>query len=110
MSESLFPEYDPTRKYQGAFYPSGTTELAYRTTMIEGAMREDSVAKIAEAIERGWISAATRCFDGSTPIQYAQGRGFQRIAEYLIGLGWPTNVNAAPAAGPPATAKAPESP
>lgn len=99
MNNSLFPEYNEGQKYQGAFWPQGSTELAYRTIMIEGAMRDDSVPKITEAIERGWINADTRCFDGTTPIQYARSRGYPRIAAYLAGLGWP--AVAVPAAGRP---------
>lgn len=89
MSESLFAPYDPQQLYRGALWPSGGTEIAYRTKEIEIAMREDSVPKIKEAIALGWINRESRCFDGSSIVHYAILRGYPKVAKYLRAEGWP---------------------
>lgn len=89
MSQSLFPEFSPGRSYHGAFYPSGANELAYRTQMVNEAIIGDDWAKLAEAIERGWLTKECRAFDNSHVIDFCLTRGSKRCALELRALGWP---------------------
>jgi hypothetical protein len=89
MPESLFPPYDPQTLYRGALYPSGGTELAYRTQLVEQAIRADDANQIKEAIALGWLTKETRCFDNTHVVDYCDGRKATRCADYLRAEGWP---------------------
>lgn len=72
--ESLFEEFDPSKAY-GGYWPSGSTEHAYRAVMVERAIRTDDVAMLDECIRRGWLTPECLAFDNTHVVDYCDRRG-----------------------------------
>jgi len=86
--QDIFPAYDQALSY-GGYYPSGSTELAYRATMLDRAIRSDSVPQVEACIERGWLTPDCRALDNSHVVDYCDRRNARQVSAYLREKGWP---------------------
>lgn len=91
--DGLWPVMERGRGYQMGGGAMDCTGQGYRSTMIEMAIREDSVEKIQDAIKRGWLNAECKCFDGSFVVDYCERqRGAAKVGAYLRSLNWPAYI------------------
>lgn len=88
MSESLLPQYDPAKKYQGTLFIEDN-ERRFQSDAIEMAIRKDDAAQLAEIIAKGWITPDSRTLMNGTVIARCMQCGAGKCADSLRALGWP---------------------
>ena len=78
-TKSVLPEYNPKGNY-GYF--------GYQGVCCDMSIRSNSVPKVQECIERGFMNKDTRTLDGYGMVKYARKYGAEDVAAKLVSLGW----------------------